>query len=383
GDTLYYSLKQYDGNYIVSTPVSELFDTPTPPDSLYKWKIADELTRQETALAAKKAAGLPIYEYETRSKDTNTENTTLTPTYTDSLTLAQALAAVTADPDSVQISEPTRYRKAGHIFNIHSWAPVYFNVDNIMNMSYDKYYSLASLGLAAISQNQLGTAITQFGYSAHQDPYNWHHHWKNSGHATFTYTGWYPVFEVSVDFNDRNAIDYRYREQDVYNAETGIGTRTLYGGEYRLRGANKPYVTGYVSVYVPFNFTRGGWSTGLIPQLTYSLGNDSFTKITSTMPAIPDPDNLVSTSKKVVIMQRLTASVRGYTMRPTADSGVYPRWGVGAQIGVSLRPGLTEYYSPAGFLYVYGYVPGISRTQGLNLSFRVQAKLDGDSWFGD
>jgi hypothetical protein len=47
-------------------------------------------------------------------------------------------------------SEPKRYRKFPHMFNVHSWAPLYVNVNNIMNMSYDYMYDLASLGATGI-----------------------------------------------------------------------------------------------------------------------------------------------------------------------------------------------------------------------------------------
>ena len=74
--------------------------------------------------------------------------------------------------EDVYISEPKRYRKAAHMFNIHSWAPVYVNVDNIMNMSYDYIFQAASLGATAIMQNRLATGVGEFGYSAHKDPYD-------------------------------------------------------------------------------------------------------------------------------------------------------------------------------------------------------------------
>ncbi len=365
GDTLYYSLKEYDGQNVVATPSDSLFFVPTRPDSLYQWKIADNLSRQEAELAARRASlnNPPAEEPEEH--------------FTTVGSAMEPADVLTADPDTVRLSDPKRYRKGGHLFRIHSWAPVYFNVDNIMNMSYDNYYSLASLGIAAISQNDLGTAITQFGYSAHQDPYDWSH-WKHSGHLSFTYTGWYPVIEASVDFNDRNALDYSYI------TTTSDGSNILSASSSRSRGAGKPFVTGYVSVYIPFNFTLGGWTSGFIPQLTYSISNDSLTK-TSYVRNYGSPlkDGFEFTRDGVVLLQRLTASARGYTMRPAADSGVYPRWGIGAQIGASLRPGLTDYYSPTGFLYVYGYTPGISLTQGLNLSYTLQTKFSRSAILGD
>ena len=68
-------------------------------------------------------------------------------------------------------------------------------------------------------------------------------------------------------------------------------------------------------------------------------------------------------------------------MKSIANSQVYPRWGIGAEIGVS--SGLESYkvFSPMGYLYSYGYLPGIMRTHGIKLSAMWQAKLRDASTF--
>ena len=62
-------------------------------------------------------------------------------------------------------------------------------------------------------------------------------------------------------------------------------------------------------------------------------------------------------------------------MRYIANSHVYPRWGIGVEAGAS--SGLESYkvFSPMGYVYGYGYVPGIIRTHGLRLSAMWQTKL--------
>jgi hypothetical protein len=68
---------------------------------------------------------------------------------------------------------------------------------------------------------------------------------------------------------------------------------------------------------------------------------------------------------------------------PTADSQVYPRWGIGAEAGASVRPGLSKIYTPLAYAYLYGYVPGFTRTQGLRLSALAQVQLPTDAPFGE
>ena len=165
------------------------------------------------------------------------------------IALQQGCSEVVPASDSIYISSPKRYRKAGHMFNIHSWTPVYVNVDNIMNMSFDKVYQAASLGVSGIMQNRLATGVGEFGYSAHKDPYN-KSVWRHSGHAKFTYSGLYPVFEASVDFNDRAARQYIL---NGYKSDNGISI------SLGSIASSKPYVTGNLKMYIPFNFSKGGW----------------------------------------------------------------------------------------------------------------------------
>jgi hypothetical protein len=81
------------------------------------------------------------------------------------------------------------------------------------------------------------------------------------------------------------------------------------------------------------------------------------------------------------IRQYLSGSVRAYAMRSIANSQVYPRWGIGAEAGVS--SGLESYHilSPMGYLYGYGYLPGIMRTHGIKITGMWQRKLRDSSPF--
>ena len=86
---------------------------------------------------------------------------------------------------------------------------------------------------------------------------------------------------------------------------------------------------------------------------------------------------------QTVLMQTLRGSVRGYWMLPKADSQVYPRWGIGAETGGSFRPGIGKIYSPVMYGYLYGYLPGFTRTQGLRLSASGQHQIPTGAPFGE
>ena len=309
--SLYFSEATHDGAILSRTGMDSLMAVKVDFNERYTYKVAEKLSEQER----------------------------------------QAAAGCPEQSGEVEFQEPERYRKFPHLFNIHSWAPVYFDFDNISNLSYDYYYDLVSLGTAAAMQNSLGTFTANFGYSAHKDPYD-RSFWRHSGHAKITYSGLYPVFEASIDVNDRasriNYLSISMLEPDRYllslvSEASGI-----------------PSVRGRIAAYIPFNFSSGGWYRGLIPQIAWSASNDLY---------IGKLD------------QKLTASVRAYTMLGTATSEIYPDWGIGIEGGISGYLGLSDYFSPAAYGYVYGYIPGFFTTHGFRFTATGQWQTRRDALF--
>ena len=340
GEYLYYSSQTIKGKHIFRSPVDSLFDRPVKFDSLYKYPIAEKITQQEKELARK--AG-----------------------FSD---------AVTLNEEDVEISEPKRYRKVPHMFNLHTWFPAYVSVDNIMNnLSFDPLWQTISLGVSGVMQNHLATATGEVGYSAHKDTYN-PSKWRHSGHFKFTYSGLYPIFQFSLDFNDRSARQF-YTYADVAD-----------GNIFRVdsRELDVPNLYGNISMYIPFNFTSGGWNKGFIPKLSYTVTNDIFNTgvVLVERPQVGNHMSFAGYQEgKMMVMQQASASIRGYTMMSTANSQVYPRWGIGVEIGASSRLDAYKVFSPMGYAYTYGYVPGFTRTQGFKFTAMWQKKLRKDSPF--
>ena len=340
GRTLYYSSQTLMGKHLFRTPVDSLMDKKVRFDSLYRYPIAEKMARQEA-----EAAKVQGYD-----------------------------AAVTVKEEDVQISQPKRYRKIPHMFNLHTWFPAYISVDNIMNdLSFDPLWQTLSLGVSGVFQNNLATAIGEAGYSAHKDPYN-KARWRHSGHIKFTYSGLYPIFQFSFDINDRGARQWRNY--------TDIAT----GNVYMVSSSElkTPYVAGKAAMYIPFNFASGGWSKGVIPKVSYTITNDIFDTGSVLMKRGNDKDDNLTgqvdefagvIEGKKVIRQYMSASIRGFAMRYAANSQVYPRWGIGAETGISGNLESHKVFSPMGYVYAYGYVPGIIRTQGLKLSAMWQTKI--------
>ena len=337
-DTLYYSsLAASDrpqdykqGRMMYATAVRDLPVTEVRYEDIHKYPVAEALTAQELALG-----------------DT-------------------AKAAT-----KISFSQPERYSKI-RFPHIHSWAPVYFNYDEIDQISDDNYYKGVSLGATALFQNLLSTGNGMIGYGAHEDSYR-PGKWRHSGHFKYSYTGLLPVFEISADINDRAAFDIQK-------------IQVTKGNMYRLYNkgtiTDRPLLEGNLKVYIPFNFSSGGINRGLIPQVKYKFTNDKYNdQILLQHTVEKDGKEVTETystigEDKTSALRTLDVSLRGYVMRQKATSQVFPSLGFGAELGFHFRPGHINAYAPTAYLYTYGYLPGFTARQGLRLTASMEV------WYG-
>lgn len=242
-------------------------------------------------------------------------------------------------PDSSSFRKK-RYRKTWHLFNIHSWSPFYFDTDNLRSLSFDAINETGSLGAVVWSQNHLGTAEAMLGY--------FYKGGRHGGAFRFSYTGLYPVFELDVNFNSRSFIRNHI---DFANMETS----SAMAGSPR----KDPSLQIALSAYVPFTFNYGGWSKGLVPQISAGFTNDRY-KIT-----VPLPFGTMTEEHSYLVT--LTASLRYYQMRQTPVAAVYPEYGFGAEAGFIGAGNMRKYIGDRLYAYIYGYLPGIAN-QGIKLS---------------
>lgn len=288
----------------------------------------------------------------------------------------QALITTPAPPhDTLGFHEPVRYRRFPHLLLVHSWAPFAFDYDAIAGASGDFVREDIDPGLTLLFQNRLGDFYGFANYAYHLDEMGSGHR-RHAYHAQVTYTGLYPVLQARIAFGDRQSLAYQRQEVNYYGEQVLRNTYTL---------LDQNAIEASFKAYVPLIFSRDGWSRGLIPQLSWNISNDLFQRehiyirydkfindahflFPAFMGSRPDG--------KSVFMQGLSFSVRGYAVRPTAPSQVYPSRGLGAEIGGFLRPGLTDFFAPNIYGYVYGYLPGIRQQQGLRLSATVQHLVD-------
>ncbi len=236
------------------------------------------------------------------------------------------------------------YRKGAHLFHFHSWAPLYYNADKIMSLSYDHFYEMATLGLTAYSQNSLGTATTMLGYSFREG-----HH---AGHISFEYSGLYPVFKISAHYNETDRLKYRIDERDG-----DVDVNVFSNGE--------PLFELDALAYVPINLSSNGWNRGLIPQLQWSFENNAFYS---------------KRKDKYENRQQLMLALQFYQVQRVATAEIFPKWGIGAVAKAAFTPNGKENFGKAASIYGYLYMPGILNCQGIKLSAAYQRQFVDGKW---
>lgn len=331
GDTLRYTALTHEGELPYEAAPEKLLYKRVDFNEIHSYPVAEKLAAQEIALGKTPGpAALPA--------------------------------------DDPFLAQPKRYSKLAGIPHIHSWAPVWISYDRIESLSADLLTRAADIGATAFFQNLLGTASGQLGYSYGTDIYTGKR--RHGGHLNLTYSGLYPVFEVTLDAGDRDLIQYsRVRQEGDLLSFTSVTGRLV----------DCPSVRAGIKMYVPLNFSKGGWNRGLIPQISYGISNDRFNKVLPVRTAADsflNGPSFFSLSRlepgENLLMQILTASVRGYATLRTPSALEYPRWGIGAEAGYHTRIGLDDLYSSSVYAYAYGYLPGIAPNQGLRLSMLWQ-----------
>lgn len=384
---LYFCELRPEGRLLRHVPLQSLNARPASLADRYLWPVAEILSRQEEALAAEAGDlsadgnGLTMAEAGTTAGSTfrtGLQAAGASQTTAGRQTEAQATTGFRAAPS------PRPYRKPPHLIHFHSWAPIYFDYDEISSLSGDFGYEAASLGATALFQNHLGDAYGSIGLSLHGDPAANEYPalqlspMMPSGHLNFTYSGLPTVLKLSVDYGGAKAKSYGLRQYQTL-AEPRKAVNVLAG----TRG-DEALLDAELTAYMPLSFSSGGWSRGLIPQAAFKFSNNRYsngmdiyvikdslaTGLTSYDPA--DYKAPYHISGKSGMMRQLDLSLRFYCVQPTPSARIYPKLGIGLELGLRTHPGLGWGFSKVAYGYAYGYLPGLTPTQGLRLTALAQ-----------
>ena len=211
----------------------------------------------------------------------------------------------------IRIDAPRKYTRNDNRARVHSYIPfLYLDTDELLTISSEQLYMDAGLGATFFFQNNLstfsGSAGLKYNFFDEYDP-------TIGFGANMTYRGLYPVFEL----------------------RTTLTPRRIYGN---LRS------------YIPLNFSRNGWSTGVIPMASFEF-----------LDGVQD----YAVSKTWVLRSVTSLGVRAYTILPKRNSNIFPRLGIGAYCGADYHLIFDDKHRPQPRLSLYGYLPGVAKTHGI------------------
>ena len=225
------------------------------------------------------------------------------------------------------------YRKWTNLLNVHSWAPLYYEVD-VADVTSTELYP----GVVLFSQDLLGNLTGSAGYS-----------WRgyNAFHAGVTYKGLYPVFDFKMNYGGKNLF---IRPSDI---------------SQNLPEHNRLHID--LRAYIPFSFTRSRWVTGFTPQIRFSYHNDYLYSTT--------------TNDFQYGMCEMSYSVQAYRYLKMSVRDLSPRLGIVLQGACKHTP----WNEQLGYIcYMYGrvYLPGVAQHHSLRLSASWQKQETKQYLFG-
>jgi hypothetical protein len=135
-----------------------------------------------------------------------------------------------------------KYKKANHLLNIHSWAPI----------SIDPYYQTVSPGVSVMSQNLLSTTEFSAGYQ-YLIPNQ-----RSEFYANVKYYGWYPIINVKAS-SGKTTTSFPYIEYQT--------------GDTINQGYSYIENSMLFNTYIPFDLSKGKYHQRFQPSFTYNLSD--------------------------------------------------------------------------------------------------------------
>jgi len=218
------------------------------------------------------------------------------------------------DPQSLPAKTfaSTRYSKVANLFNFHSWAPAYVDIDNID----------LKPGVSLMTQNLLTTMLATAGWD--YDP----NQQTGTYHANISYQGWYPIVDFKIDYGERKGYAEDTNTCEIYKLnyfETNLKT----------------------ALRLPLDFTTGKFYQHVEPQLQLTYIQQDIRKSTNLE---------FRNSNLKTLDYRLYAS----NFIKSGIKDLYPKWGQAVEFNyrhdpfnsdekASIFSGATMLYFPALF----------------------------------
>ena len=232
-----------------------------------------------------------------------------------------------------------KYSKLGHLFNFHSWAPAYIDVNS---------YEIKP-GASLFSQNKLGTAETRLGYN-----YNTADR-TGKYSAAFNYSGWFPEIYTELSFGDE-ASNYKQITNTVNQQNQIIRSDTT------VQRFTWNEMTADFDIRIPLDLSRGKYSVALFPEIKYSFNKVTHNKST--------PDNFYSGN-----YHALTYRLYYYHLLRQTSQNLMPRWGQQFDVIFRHTPFRGNNLGSLSGIQSVLYFPGLTKNDGIKIYQGYQEKI--------
>ncbi len=159
-------------------------------------------------------------------------------------------------PDSI-VYQSKKYSKLGHLFNFHSWAPAFIDVNS---------YEIRP-GFSLFSQNKLGSAETRLGYDYNVSDRTGRYK------LAFTYSGLFP--EISAELSAGNEASSYYQVTNTVNSLHQVIKSDTVVKRFTWSEMNSE-----LNVRLPLNVSKGRFSRAFIPEVNYTFNRVSHNEST-------------------------------------------------------------------------------------------------------
>jgi hypothetical protein len=255
----------------------------------------------------------------------------------DNLAISEKGIPNFSNTDSVKYKSKN-YSKIGHLFNFHSWAPAYVDVNS---------YEIRP-GVSLFSQNKLGTAETRIGYD-----YNVADH-TGKYKLGFSYLGWFP--EITTELSVGKEASSYYKITNTVNPRGQVVRRDTTTERISWRE-----ITADLNVRLPLNLSKGKYSRILYPEVKYSMVNNS------------KPD---TTLKKLYPgnYQALAYRIYFYNLLHQSSQSLMPKWGQQLDMIYRHTPFIGSDLGTLAGIQSVIYFPGFSKNDGFKIYQGFQNK---------
>jgi hypothetical protein len=213
----------------------------------------------------------------------------------------------------------TPYRKAGHLFNFHSWTPFYFDIDEMLSDP-----TLINPGFTLLSQNNLSTLISSVAYE-YSDGYH-------ILHSKIKWEGWYPVVEAGVSYGRENFF-------------TNTSGKSYFSSDIMHIASLD------LNINLPLSFSHNGFNQIIMPFIYINHVNINYY-----------PYDFYNYKKKYTI---ITPRLYFSNTSRKASRDIYPRWGQILDIKAEFAPWeQEEFQSLKGFKSTF-FFPGLIRNHSI------------------